>query len=70
MEVKLSDNNENKTIKLFTNPKTVKKATVKSILFTQIKLCGGIIAFLVLLKLIVPQVFDNVSQYINNFLIC
>ena len=70
MEVQTQEINDAKPIKMFTNPKKVKKSTIQRIMLTQIKLCGGIIAFLILLKMIVPQVFDNVSQYINSFLTC
>lgn len=70
LAVQLQENESYGKLKLFTNPKTVKKQTARRIFLTQIKICCGIIVFIVLLKLTVPQVYDNVSQYINSFLIC
>ena len=61
---------ETKELEIFTNPKIVKKYDKKKLFMLQLKLCGGFTAFLILLKLLVPQVYENVSIYINGFISC
>lgn len=63
---KEKEDESSKKIEFFSNPKTVIKKTEKNILFLQIIVSGVFCGIMLLLKIFLPQLFENLDLYFTK----
>ena len=69
-EEKMEDTNEKNEVMLFTAPRTVKRRKFSDIVLFQLIVSASFLAFLLVLKFGVPQIFENVIRFIRENILC
>ena len=60
---------EKPDIIMFSSPKTVKKKKMSDIIFTQTAFCVIFFAILALIKVFVPDIYQNIEVFLNEFVL-
>lgn len=65
----MEESNEKNEVMLFTAPKKVKRSKPSDIFLFQLITCTAFVAFLFVIKLWLPQIFENVISFIRGYIL-
>lgn len=68
-EKAMEESNEKSEVILFTAPKKVKRSKLSDVFLFQLITCTAFVAFLFVLKLSVPQIFENIISFIRGYIL-